>query len=511
MRLAYKVISIIITTLVLLTIGQACSQNTRFSSVPTFLSALKNEASGNGGTYDGKIRVLHHYVDDFTCEGKPRPESILMRDQNLKWSLIRNTSEKCAFVNRIEATPVDYNEVTNQAIYMNDVYVPPRDYVVSASEDPNLPGVKPDTGVCEDSNGICSLRAALDVADLTALTTPVIIHVLAGSYKARFIGLWSDYSNAKSITIRGEDPMTTILDGVNVIAPLSINRKSTALVAIENITVQNGSGPVGGGSGAAIDTVRNSSAIAINNCIIKNTTNHPALDFAQDASVQIRHTIFYGNNQGAVRIYRAATLIEDSVFESTLNAEGLIMWSNKSAVVRRSTFSNNYLAISLNVCETCQLENITVANNRGGIQISGGSSNSITNSTIVNNSVLANGNLSLYPVTSSDKLYFNNSVLATNDPTKSNCTWLASTKAAAFSFIAMNSLIDDASCGVLNPPNIMASPMLGPLADNGGLTMTMMPQPGSPLINAGSDALCAATDQRGQLHLKCDIGSVEAP
>jgi predicted outer membrane repeat protein len=54
-------------------------------------------------------------------------------------------------------------------------------------------------------------------------------------------------------------------------------------------------------------------------------------------------------------------------------------------------------------------------------------------------------------------------------------------------------------------------PKLGPLADNGGPTLTHMPLPGSPAIDAGA-ATCPAVDQRGAGRPlgRCDAGAVEA-
>jgi hypothetical protein len=45
---------------------------------------------------------------------------------------------------------------------------------------------------------------------------------------------------------------------------------------------------------------------------------------------------------------------------------------------------------------------------------------------------------------------------------------------------------------------LTANPNLGPLQNNGGLTPTMLPLPGSPVLGAGDPSLAPSTDQRGQ-------------
>ncbi len=58
------------------------------------------------------------------------------------------------------------------------------------------------------------------------------------------------------------------------------------------------------------------------------------------------------------------------------------------------------------------------------------------------------------------------------------------------------------------------SPVLGPLADNGGPTWTHLPLPGSPVIDAGDPSTLHAVDQRGivrPVNGRADIGAVEAP
>ena len=66
----------------------------------------------------------------------------------------------------------------------------------------------------------------------------------------------------------------------------------------------------------------------------------------------------------------------------------------------------------------------------------------------------------------------------------------------------------DAAAGDL--PN--TDPQLGALQDNGGPTPTMALAPGSPAVDAGDDASCPSTDQRGIVRAQgahCDIGAFE--
>ncbi len=59
---------------------------------------------------------------------------------------------------------------------------------------------------------------------------------------------------------------------------------------------------------------------------------------------------------------------------------------------------------------------------------------------------------------------------------------------------------------------VNTDPLLGPLSDNGGSVATMALKPGSPAIDAGTNAGCPATDTRGVLRPggpACDIGAFE--
>ncbi|MEP7208645.1 MAG: choice-of-anchor Q domain-containing protein [Casimicrobiaceae bacterium] len=88
---------------------------------------------------------------------------------------------------------------------------------------------------------------------------------------------------------------------------------------------------------------------------------------------------------------------------------------------------------------------------------------------------------------------------------------------APFSVTAGNSLVQAAGPGVVlnGTANIAgADPMLAALAFNGGLTQTQALLPGSPAIDAGSNPLSLATDQRGGsfarvVGARADMGAYE--
>jgi predicted outer membrane repeat protein len=75
-------------------------------------------------------------------------------------------------------------------------------------------------------------------------------------------------------------------------------------------------------------------------------------------------------------------------------------------------------------------------------------------------------------------------------------------------------LVQDGSCSPISSDQIVGDAKIGPLANNGGPTLTHALLPGSLAIDAGDDTACPATDQRGTARPQgahCDIGSYEAP
>lgn len=96
-----------------------------------------------------------------------------------------------------------------------------------------------------------------------------------------------------------------------------------------------------------------------------------------------------------------------------------------------------------------------------------------------------------------------NTLLASNAP--ANCTGSA--------IDGGHNLSSDATPVLYGPGSLgQTEPMLGPLANNGGTTLTMALLPGSPAIDAGDNAAAPPTDQRGiprPVGLFSDIGAYE--
>jgi hypothetical protein len=191
-------------------------------------------------------------------------------------------------------------------------------------------------------------------------------------------------------------------------------------------------------------------------------------------SVALRNvTVTTGGGSGVVAIGDFGNLeIEDSTIAGN-NGAGVHVEVGATATVRNSTLSDG-LEFGMIDSGTASFFNSTVAFNNGGIDNVSGTLN-LTNTIVAENGI------------------------------SGDCTGLASA--------SDHSLDSDGSCGVgalsSQNPKLNSS-----LLKNGGPTSTHILQVGSPAIDAGKEAACPATDQRGLARpdvasTACDIGATE--
>lgn len=186
----------------------------------------------------------------------------------------------------------------------------------------------------------------------------------------------------------------------------------------------------------------------------------------------------------------------------------MIQNSNIVVIVANSTFLGNRAEGSMSYGGAIEVEDgsLTVLNstfsgnraNYGGGIFGRFSTMTVNNATFNENLAVQGGGIYNYGT-----LNLSNTILA-NTPGATDCR-------SGFALASdVNNLIENNNgCGV---PISNADPILGPLQDNGGNTLTYAPLSGSPAIDAGDNGTCLATDQRGIVRpqgANCDIGAYE--
>ena len=243
----------------------------------------------------------------------------------------------------------------------------------------------------------------------------------------------------------------------------------------------------------------------------------------------------YGNG-GGIRNAGRLTITKSAISNNSAYYGAGIMNLGESLDIFESTISENVAIEGGGIYNAglLNLKDSTVANNsaRGGGIISTGTTQ-ITNSTFAGNvsSSEGGGILSYGPLTvvnstfsynaaaviggaiynGNGLLNLTNTILA-NSLSGGDC-YNDTTVNGMLGVISHNLIeengVSPSHCGL---PALTQDPKLGVLSENTGATQTIPLQPGSPAINAGDDASCPATDQRGITRPQgshCDLGAYE--
>lgn len=298
-----------------------------------------------------------------------------------------------------------------------------------------------------------------------------IITLPAGTYTMSRWGGESGIPTTGTLTINGAGVQNTIIQGNDnpgIADKRLLSVASGSDVTLNNMTLRNGRLTSVNGGGA----IENLGSLTIANCA------------------------FSGNrsaNGGA--IYSAGPLlISSSTFSSNsvndYGGGGAVFISSGTASISNSTFFGNG-ALG---------DGEGNGGNGGGI-LNGGTLN-LLNVTISANSVTGSGKGG--GIVNGGTLNYTNTIITNSSGADCYNFGTIGTNAA--------NLVKDGTCS----PSLSGDPMLGPLANNGGPTMTMelLRTPTlSPAIDTGTNAGCPATDQRGRSRPKnliCDIGAFEA-
>jgi CSLREA domain-containing protein len=222
-----------------------------------------------------------------------------------------------------------------------------------------------------------------------------------------------------------------------------------------------------------------------------------------------------GIHNSGIHISSEMTITDSTISGNTVNSGGGGINNGDIMTITNSTISGNSSKWTGGITNsgTLTMTNSTISGNSAvgtdGFPSHGGISNfgslTVTSSTISGNTA---NNLGSGILISGGTVSLRNTIVSGNSP--ANCIVTNTTITDDG-----NNLEDNTTCGwgTSNGSLSNTDPLLGALVNNGGHTKTMALLSGSPAIDAGNDANCPATDQRGGARPQgshCDIGAYES-
>ena len=228
-----------------------------------------------------------------------------------------------------------------------------------------------------------------------------------------------------------------------------------------------------------------------------------------------------GNLGGGMFNQWSSPILTEVTFSNNHAGErggGMFNWWESSPILSNVTFSDNTAidwggGLYNQSYSSPALTNVTFSGNTAGV--GGGlysyyySNPTLMNVTFSDNSATLGGGM--YTIDASTPTLTN--VVIGNSLSGGDCVL-----DAGGGITASYTLMEDTgtnACGLTDGVNgnlIGQDPLLGPLQDNGGATLTHALLPGSSAIDAGTQVGCPVTDQRGAVRpfgLACDMGAYE--
>jgi CSLREA domain-containing protein len=364
-------------------------------------------------------------------------------------------------------------------------------------------------------DGFCTLREAIDNANSDSQLYSTSGECAAGSgadtitfdpvFSGPTIYLGSPLIIASDMTIDGSALTTKIAisgdsdnNGTGDVRVFSVGSGVSA--TLNSLIVTKGWSSTEGGGGL----VNNGTLTIINSVFSANTVdnqlggailNNPAGILTITGSTFSNNSAYDG---GAITNYNQLTVTNSTFIDnggSGTDAGGAIYTDGPSSTLTQTVTNSTFSGNSANV----------------GGAVWSSRTQTITNSTFSgNNNIDSVNGRTIWQ--DSETLNYTNNIVANS--TGGDCYTISSIG------IHTNNLVEDGgNCA----PSLTTNPNLGPLADNGGLTQTFALLAGSPAIDAGDDATCAASpvsslDQRGTARPTvpsgpggghCDIGAYE--
>ena len=295
----------------------------------------------------------------------------------------------------------------------------------------------------------------------------------------------------KGLTLTGAGMNATYLDGGNV---ATVVTGGYATYNISDLTIQNG----------------------------RSSTYAAGVYLSNQATLtmdRVRITSNTGTGDAVGGLYAANSIVtlNDSIISNNTSSLGtgikiLQVGGTSNLTLNRVTMSGNNATTDIAAIyfsgTTLSITNSTISGNTSpltsAISLSGGTA-TVLNSTISHNTSTGSPGDKAIVVSGGATLNFKNSIVSNGS---GNCRVPYGTITSQG-----NNLESGVSCNFIAAGDLTnTDPLLGSLADNGGLTQTRALLTGSPAINAGTNTGCPSIDQRGYTRpqgTSCDMGAYE--
>jgi CSLREA domain-containing protein len=366
--------------------------------------------------------------------------------------------------------------------------------------------VIPGDGICETAigNGVCTLRAAIQEANALSggqtIVVPQGTFVLTRPGRNEDAAATGDLDITDSVTIVGQGWDLTSVDASQIDRAFHLAWRSGP----EPVVILRGL------RGAVLDG---------------------------NGQVEL-------NGQGGGILNDGQLTLDAAGVDSSRAYTGGGIWSGRPLIVKDSVIIGNQATVGGGIASTQQLTVVStlIASNSGassyGAGIDSRHSSSITNTTFsenqgialfqastagldteVLNSTFFGTSTSIDTTTTGGRVYIQNTLLAS---AANNC-WTGQANLVTSRGHNLERVTSGSSTCDLSPSLndvTTSNPGLQVLADNGGPTQTHALNTSSPAIDAGTNAGCPSTDQRGFTRpydgdangiATCDIGAFEAP
>ena len=279
----------------------------------------------------------------------------------------------------------------------------------------------------------------------------------------------------------------------------------------------------------------NSSNINIDDSTISSNSASTAGGIGNSGTAGISNSTISDNSAdrgGGISNSGIALVDNSTISDNSANRGGGIRNLDGTAIISNSTISGNstfFYGGGIYNSGVALVNNSTISSNEasnGGGGIGNLGVANISNSTITGNEAPSNLGSGIFQKAESVEIDIygnNNSYTFSANATVTSSIISGNTNSDVDSLESNNILISGGNNLIgtgnaisnfngNNDQTGIANPLLEDLADNGGPTLTHLPLPNSPAINAGSNPDTLTTDQRGEPRIRAgriDIGAVE--